>query len=100
MLAPVDFDLSFEAVGFFSPYTGAYDQSLFDSWLNSEHVELERAVAGETANTGLTMALTQVSARFAVMCSNIGNEKVTVASERCECSRTHTHTHTHTHTLI
>ena len=73
LLVPVDFDLSFEEVGFFSPYTGACDQSLFDSWLNSEHVELERAVAGETANTGLTMALTQVSAMFVIMPSDLKN---------------------------
>lgn len=59
LLAPVDFDLSFEEEGFFSPFTGTYDRSLFDSWLSSEAVELERALAGETANTGLQMALTE-----------------------------------------
>ncbi len=60
MLAPVDFDFSFEEGGFFSPYSGSTDKSLFDSWLGSEAVEMERAVAGETANTGLQMTMTQV----------------------------------------
>lgn len=53
--APVDFDLSFKRDRFFSPYTGSYDQELFDSWVESEHLELERALAGETANTGMDM---------------------------------------------
>ncbi len=58
----MDFDLSFEERGFFSPYSdqGA-DLSLFDSWLSSEGDEMERAVAGEiAANTGLHMTPTRV----------------------------------------
>ena len=57
-MAPVDFDLSFQREHFFSPYTGSYDQELFDSWMESEHLELERALAGETANTGMDMITT------------------------------------------
>ena len=54
----MDFDLSFQREHFFSPYTGSYDQDLFDSWMESEHLELERALAGETANTGMDMITT------------------------------------------
>ncbi len=52
-LAPVDFDLSFVREGFFSPYSGTRDDSLFDSWLASEHTEMERALGGEDVNTGV-----------------------------------------------
>ena len=56
LLAPVDFDFSFQRSGFFSPYTGEPDDELFDSWLETETTELERALAGDHANTGLSMA--------------------------------------------
>ena len=60
LVAPVDFDLSFQESGFFSPYTGLQDPELFESWLRSEHIELERGIGGEMANTGVAMAVSQV----------------------------------------
>ena len=60
LLAPVDFDLAFSRQGFISPYTGTLDDELFDSWLASEHTELERALAGEQANTGVAMVQAMV----------------------------------------
>ena len=53
VLAPVDFDLSFTADHFISPYTGANDVSLFQSWLASERAEMERGLGGEEVNSGL-----------------------------------------------
>lgn len=55
LLAPVDFDLAYLRKGFFSPYTGSYDDELFASWQGSEHTELERALGGERVNTGVSM---------------------------------------------
>ena len=60
----MDFDLSFQREHFFSPYTGSYDQDLFDSWMESEHLELERALAGETANTGMDMITTDATVPY------------------------------------
>ena len=70
LLAPVDFDLSFRREHFFSPYTGSYDQELFDSWMESEHMELERALAGETANTGMDMITTDAEVWISVVLVN------------------------------
>ena len=52
-LAPVDFDLAFTADRFVSPYSGTNDESLFRSWLESGHSEMERGLGGEQVNTGL-----------------------------------------------
>ena len=57
LLAPVDFDLAFTADRFISPYTAINDESLFDSWMESGHKEMERGLAGEQANTGLQLSL-------------------------------------------
>ena len=62
-MAPVDFDLSFQESGFFSPYTGSHDPGLFESWMRSELVELERGIGGDTANTGVAMTVSQVMVR-------------------------------------
>ena len=59
-LAPVDFDLSFHRKGFFSPYNLSHDHQLFDSWMASEHTEFERALSGETVNTGMSMVPSMV----------------------------------------
>lgn len=56
----MDFDLSFTPRGFFSPYTGAPDSELFVSWVESEHTEMERALGGEKANSGVAMVTTEV----------------------------------------
>lgn len=50
LLAPVDFDMSFEASEFIStvePSLGTNDVSLFENWLNSERVILEQSLAGQ-----------------------------------------------------
>ena len=39
--------------GFFSPYTGEADDELFLSWMETGELELERALAGDVANTGV-----------------------------------------------
>ena len=49
----MDFDLAFMAGRFVSPYTETNDPSLFQSWLESGQSEMERALGGETANTGV-----------------------------------------------
>ncbi len=36
-----------------SVYSGTKDDSLFESWLGSEHTEVERALGGEEVNTGV-----------------------------------------------
>ena len=56
----MDFDLAFMAGRFVSPYTGTNDPSLFQSWLESGQSEMERALGGETANTGVQGNCTQV----------------------------------------
>eukprot|EP00118_Oscarella_pearsei_P010864 m.68925 g.68925 ORF g.68925 m.68925 type:complete len:180 (+) comp35570_c0_seq7:1954-2493(+) len=56
LLAPVDFDLAFTRSSFFSLYTGTPDDELFDSWISSEHKEMERGLGGEMANSGLLMS--------------------------------------------
>ena len=56
----MDFDLAFSRQSFISPYSGAPDDELFDSWLASENTEMERTLAGEQANTGVAMVQARV----------------------------------------
>ena len=53
LLSPIDFDFTFERASFIStlkdvPQTfGTHDVSLFESWLNAEKYELDKALAGD-----------------------------------------------------
>ena len=91
LLAPVDFDLAFSRQSFISPYSGAPDDELFDSWLASENTEMERALAGEQANTGVAMV--QAGVRSHTMSGGVSIESSTL----CPPFPTHTHTPTPTH---
>ena len=52
ILAPIDFDFSYEKKNFFSTIDdlsetfGKYDESLFTSWINQETYELDKSLLG------------------------------------------------------
>ncbi|KAJ4453714.1 putative Adenylyltransferase and sulfurtransferase MOCS3-1 [Paratrimastix pyriformis] len=53
LLGPLDFDMAFCRNEFISKYSGTRDLELFDSWTASEVSEMQKALGGDTANTGL-----------------------------------------------
>ena len=102
-MAPVDFDLSFQRERFFSPYTGSHDRELFDSWMESEHLELERALAGETANTGMGMVTLNTVVRTSHSWTHMvyAHTHTHIHNFTCAyiCVIVYIHTHTHTELL-
>jgi hypothetical protein len=55
LLAPVDFDMCFREHEFLSPYSSAPDAELFQNWLETEPFEMQRALGGDNANTGVAL---------------------------------------------